>query len=236
MHSFASVVLFLFAVSLPAQIATPVLWPLGCPVPTTLSNDTSQPLPYMFCTPTVTDSTGQLLVWGICAQAELLLPPGETVTTHWYQQDQFGQQVPPGLYHVNGVPVVIGATELGLRPLGAPHPGVSRSIELCATNGAGLVYALGASFSASAGIGLGCGVHLPIDNDWLLGESLTNTAVFPGFVGVLDAEGRTSAPAIVLPALPVLQGITFQLAFVTVNPAAPCGFERASHVVSVTIQ
>lgn len=238
MNLLAPAVSFLFAVALPSQIVVPnpIPWPLGHPVPSTLANDTTQPLPFQFCTPTVTDVNGQLIAWGICAQVELLLPPGETVTTYWHQTDASGQQVPPGLYHVNGVPFVIGATELGIQPLGQPLRGAIRSIELCATNGAGLVYAVGASFTATAGIGLGCGVHLPIDHDWLLGESLTNSAVFPDFVGMLDAAGRTSAPAIVLPALPILQGITFQLAFVTVSPAAPCGFERASHAVAVTIQ
>lgn len=238
MRSLAPVVSFLFAVVLPSQIVlpNPTPWPLGCPVPSTLANDTTQPITYMYCTPTVTDAFGQLVTWGICAQAELLLPPGETVTTYWYQTDSFGQQVPPGVYHVNGVPYVVGAAELGLAPLGEPRIGATRHVELCATNAAGLVYALGASFSANVGIGLGCGVHLPIDFDWLLLESLQNPTVFPDFVGVLDADGRTSAPAIVLPSLPILQGIGLHLAFVTLNPAAPCGFERTSGARTVTVQ
>ncbi|MBL8730394.1 MAG: hypothetical protein JNM25_18395 [Planctomycetes bacterium] len=238
MHTFRLVVLLALAVPLRSQILlpNPIAWPLGCPVPSTIENNTTQAFTYTYCTPTVTDQFGQVVTWGICLQADLLLPPGETVTSYWNQTDLAGQQVPPGIYHVNGRPFAIGNAELALAPLGAPHPGASRSIELCATGGAGLVYALGASFSAGAGISLGCGVHLPIDFDWLLVESVTNAAVFPGFVGALDADGRTAAPTIVLPPVPWLAGITFQLAFVTLNQAAPCGFERASGAVQVTIQ
>jgi hypothetical protein len=238
MRSLSLVVLLAFALPLPSQIVlqNPIAWPLGCPVPSTIENNTTQAMPYTYCTPTVTDSFGQIVTWGLCLGAELPLPPGETVTTRWYQADMFGQQVPPGIYYVNGRPYDLGNAELALQPLGAPHVGASRSIELCATNAAGLVYALGASFSATVGIPLGCGVHLPIDFDWLLVESITNGAVFPGFVGALDADGRTSAPTIVLPPVPWLVGITFDLAFVTLSPAAPCSFERTSGAVQVTIQ
>lgn len=233
-----SFVAFLLASSLPAQIAlpTPVPWPLGCPVPATLANNGVQPLSYMYCTPTVVDLAGQPVTFGLCALAILALPPGETVTTYWNQTDAFGAQVPPGVYVVNGQPYDLGASQLGLAPLGPPHPGATRSIELCATNGADVPYALAASFGSAAGIPLGCGVDLPLDFDWLLVESLTNAAVFPDFVGVLDADGRTQAPAIVLPPLAVLVGIGFDLAFVTLDPGAPCGFGRASSARHVVVE
>ncbi|MBL9077916.1 MAG: hypothetical protein JNL08_10460 [Planctomycetes bacterium] len=227
---------FLFAAAAPSQIAlpNPMPWPLGQPIPFTIENNTDTPFAYTFCTPMVTDLSGQFVAMGFCAFAELQLAPGATVTSYWYQQDMNGLPVPPGIYLVNGRPYAIGTIDLALQPLGAPHVGETRAIELTASNGAGVPYALGASFGTSFGIPLGCGVHFPLDFDWLLVESLTNAAVFPGFVGVLDADGRTSVPAIVLPPLPVLVGLGLDLAFVTFDAGAPCGFGRTSlpfHVV-----
>lgn len=214
---------------------TPIPWPLGCPVPSTIENNGTAPFSYTYCTPTVTDAAGQLVTWGLCLFAELQLGPGETSTTHWNQTDFFGLQVPPGVYFVNGVAFDVGATDAALRPLGSPHPGSTRAIELCSPLDPGAPYLLGAAFSANTGIPLGCGVHFPLDLDWLLVDSLTNAAVFPAFVGTLDAGGRTSAPAIALPPLPWLVGISLQLGFVTLGPATPCGWNRASSAVTVTI-
>lgn len=229
---------FLLVSGLQAQIVAPVPvpWPLGCPIPSTIENNTQTPFPYTLCTPFVTDANGQWVSIGICLFAELELAPGETVTTWWDQRDQNGAPVPPGLYFVNGVGYVVGAVELGLHPLGSPHVGHERHIELCATSGANVPYAVGASFSSQFGIPLGCGVHLPLDYDLLLVDSLTNAAVFPDFVGVLDGDGRSSAPAIVLPPLPFLIGVSFDLAFVTLDPGAPCGFGRTSAPMTVEIR
>ena len=235
MNTFAASLLAAAVTTTAAVAQTPIPWPIGCPVPSTLENNDTAPLTYSFCTPTVTDAAGQIVVWGLCTAAEMLLPPGETVTSYWHQQDAFGLQVPPGIYHVNGVAFDIGATDIALRPLGSPHPGSSRSIELCSPNDGNATYLLGASFSSIAGIPLGCGVTFPLDFDWLLVDSLTNPAVFPNFIGSLDAAGRSTAPAIVLPPLPVLLGISFDLGFVTVGPATPCGWNRASGATTVTV-
>lgn len=213
----------------------PIPWPIGSPVPSTIQNNDTVPLPYSWCTPTVTDATGQIVVWGLCLAVELQLPPGETVTTWWDQRDQFGVAVAPGVYHVNGVPFDLGATAAALRPLGAPHPGASRSIALASPNDPNATYLLAAAFSSNFGIPLGCGVTFPLDFDWLLVDSLTNPVVFPGFVGALDADGRSTAPAIVLPPLPVLLGISFDLGFVTTGSATACGWSRTAGPVAVTI-
>jgi hypothetical protein len=218
-----------------AQSAVPIPWPLGSPIPATIENNTTAPLSYTFCTPTVQDASGQLVVWGLCTAAIMLLPPGETVTSWWYQHDENGVQVPPGVYFVNGVPFDVGATDAALRPLGSPHGGSARSIALASPNDPNATYVLAASFSRTLGIPLGCGVHFPIDFDWLLVESLTNPIVFPNFVGALDADGRSQAPAVVLPPLPVLVGISFDLAFATIGGATPCGWSRASAPITVTV-
>lgn len=238
MRIFSLVVSLLLVSGLQAQIVAPVPvpWPLGCPIPSTIENNTQVPLTYQFCTPFVQDANGNFVGFGLCAFAELALEPGGTVTTWWNQLDMNGVPVPPGLYYVNGVPYVVGAVELGLHPLGSPHIGHERHLALCATNGANVPYAVGASFSSQFGIPLGCGVHLPLDYDLLLVDSLTNAAVFPDFVGVLDGDGRSTAPAIVLPPLPFLIGVTFDLAFVTLDPGAPCGFGRSSAPMTVEIR
>ena len=221
--------------SVAAAQTTPIPWPLGAPIPFTLENNTTAPIPYQFCTPTVSDASGQHVVWGLCTMAIMMLPPGETVTSWWYQHDETGAQVPAGIYFVNGVPFDVGATGAALRQLGSPHVGTSRSIVLSSPGDPHAPYLLGASFSHTAGIPLGCGVHFPLDFDWLLVDSLTNPVVFPDFVGTLDADGRTTAPAIVLPPLPVLVGISFDLAFVTLGGGTPCGFHRASPAITVTV-
>jgi len=219
-----------------ANAQTPIPWPLGAPVPFTLQNNGTTPLSYQFCTPTVTDAAGQLVVWGLCTAAELSLPPGDTVTSWWHQHDAFGVQVAPGVYHVNGVPFAIGATDIGLRQLGSPHPGATRSITLTSPNDPNASYLLAASFSSNFGVPLGCGVTFPLDYDWLLLDSLTNPMMFPDFVGTLDGNGRSEAPAIVLPAIPALVGISFDLGFVTFVPSSPCGWTRASTALHVTIE
>ncbi|MBL8749273.1 MAG: hypothetical protein JNK78_08935 [Planctomycetes bacterium] len=214
----------------------PIPWPLGAPVPTTIENNGTAPLSYMFCTPTVTDAAGQPVTTGLCAFAFLQLPPGETSTTHWLQTDDFGAPVPPGLYFVNGVPFAIGAADAALRSLGSPHPGSTRAIELASPNDPNAPYIVAAAFSSTNGFSLGCGVQFPLDNDGLLGASLSDPAVFQNFFGVLDGTGRSSAPAIALPAIPELVGFAFDLAFTTLSPASPCGFVRASVVSHVTVQ
>lgn len=227
----------LFAATTLAQApTTPIPWPVGCAVPSTLENNGAAAISYMFCTPTVTDANGQIVTFGLCLFADLLLGPGETSTAYWNQTDMFGLPVAPGIYVVNGVPYDIGAANAALQPLGSPHPGTARTIELCSPADAGAPYLLAASFSSSVGIPLGCGVHFPLDFDWLLGESLGNPAVFANFLGTLDASGRTTAPAVVLPPLPILVGIGFDLAFLTLDPTNPCGLGRASGAVSVTIR
>lgn len=237
MKTLAPILLLTLAVTTTrANAQTPIPWPLGAPVPTTIENNGTTPLTYMFCTPTVTDASGQLVTIGICAFADLLLPPGETSTTRWFQTDGFGAPVLPGVYFVNGVAFDIGATDAALRTLGSPHPGSTRTIDLASPNDPNAAYIVAASFTSTTGFSLGCGVHFPLDNDGLLGASLSDPAVFQNFFGVLDGAGLSSAPAIALPAIPELVGLPFDLAFTTLSPASPCGFVRASVVSHVTVQ
>lgn len=215
---------------------SPTAWPLGCLIPSTLENNGTTPLLYIPGTPTVTGSLGQIVKFGNSVGVELPLPPGETVTSYWDQTDGLGQPVPPGIYYVNGRPFDVGATNIALATLGSPHVGARRSIELCAPGQPNAPYVLAASFSSSVGLPLGCGRQFPLDGDALLVASLTNQSIFPDFLGALGADGRTSQPAIVLPATATLVGIPFDLAFVTADPLAACGIGLISAAVHTIVQ
>jgi hypothetical protein len=222
----------LAAVTLAQAVPTP--WPLGAPVPATIANDTTAPIPFSPFTPTVT--AGGLVVYqGLTVGTVLLLPPGETYTGWWMQNDGLGAQVPPGVYDVGGQPFALGATAAGLAPLGAPHVGVARNVVLAAPSQPDAAYVLAAAFGSTTGIALGCGRTFPLDADALLGLSVSGSPLFANFVGTLGPTGTTTAPAVVLPSLPWLVGIAFELAFVTLDATAPCGIGAISGVARTTI-
>jgi hypothetical protein len=222
------------AQGLSAASATP--YPYGCPVPSVLANDTNGPLWYTPCPPNVTDAGGAPVFTPFCLQIAVLLEPGEVYVSYWGQNDDFGQPVPPGLYFVNGQPFDVQPTHAtGLVALGRPRLGLTRGFELCSPADAGRVYALAASSGTTVGIPLGCGLTFPLDFDALLLDSLTNPAVFPNFIGVLDAAGRTSDPRIVVPFLPSLAGIQFDVAFAVLDPNVPCGVTRVSDPLHLAV-
>lgn len=218
-----------------ALAQTPTPWPVGAFVPWTQANNSAVPQLYGLCSPTVTDTSGAIVQWGICAAVIVFLASGETFTSYWNQKDETGQQVPPGVYFVGGRPFAIGAATAGLSMLGEPHVGFARHVELGAPGQAGAPYVLAASFSAAAGLPLGCGLTFPLDPDALLSASISGAPFFPNFLGVLDQDARTAAPAVVLPNLPWLIGLSFDLAFLTIDATQPCGVGRVSPAVVTTI-
>jgi hypothetical protein len=52
---------------------------------------------------------------------------------------------------------------------------------------------------------------------------------------VLDAAGRTSDPRIVVPFLPSLAGIQFDVAFAVLDPNVPCGVTRVSDPLHLAV-
>ena len=150
MKSLSTLVLALLAA--PAVLPAQTPWPIGCPVPVTVANNGTTPLPYQPCTPVVTDAQGNFVSIGLCLQVLIMMPPGAAETMYWNQTDSTGQQVAPGLYFVNGQPFVIGGADMAVEPLGAPHVGYTRNVEVCAADQAGQPYILAASFSSLAGI------------------------------------------------------------------------------------
>ncbi|QDU83383.1 hypothetical protein Pla163_04820 [Planctomycetes bacterium Pla163] len=215
---------------------TPIPWPLGCPIPSVVANDSAGILEYTPCHPIVADANGQLVFIGFCMQVLIFLPPGGVGVLSWNQTDNSGQQVPPGVYSVNGLLYDVGATDCALMPLGAPFAGARRAVHLCAPAHPDAFYVLAASGSISTGIPLGCGRTFPLDLDTLLLQSIAPSAVFTDFIGQLDAFGTTSAPAMDVPAQPSLVGVSFHLAFMTLDPTAPCGVGAICDPVLTTIR
>jgi len=214
----------------------PTPWPLGCPAPHTIVNNSSGPMFLSVCTPTVTNAAGQVVSQGGCAPFPAMISTGGRLTIWWNQQSG-GQQVPPGVYFVNSTPYDIGNFNIGITMLGAPHPGTNtRNVHICAPSQANAPFLCAAAFSSNVGIPLGCGRTFPLDPDALFAASLGNSTVFPSFVGTLDPAGKTDVPAIALPPLNALLGIAFEIAAVTVETAAPCGIGAISAAVPVVVQ
>ncbi|MBN2489879.1 MAG: hypothetical protein JXQ29_03405 [Planctomycetes bacterium] len=111
--------------------------------------------------------------------------------------------------------------------------GKTLAIAWTATASPGRVYQAGASLAEGMGFVLGSR-YLPIRLDQLFWLSLANPVLFSKFSGVLD-PGGTAAGGVTIPAVPMLAGIDFYLAFVTVWPAAPSGIEAFSGAWKVSI-
>ena len=232
-----SLVALAFVALAPFAAAQSGVYPLGCPVPSVLANDTGGNLWYTPCPPWVTDANGNAVYTPFCLQIVQLLAPDEVVVSYWNQQDDNGQQVPPGKYIVNGRKVEISASaETALTAHGSPRIGLSRAIELCSPQDPLAFYALAAAGSSAVGIPLGCGLMFPLDLDALLLQSVSNPNVFPSFIGVLDQDGRTTDPRISVPFQPSLVGIQFDVAFVVFDPNAACGVARVSGTLPLAIK
>ena len=212
-------------------------FPLGCPVPFTVVNDTANTIQISPCLPPVTDEGGQLVFGGFCLQSLIFLEPGGAFTMYWTQINEAGDQVPPGVYFFGGQKFDIGAADAAVAALGSPKTGAQRSFQLCAPGSANLAYLLAASGSSAGGIPL-CGgaLSFPLDFDGIFQASQSLPAFFIDFSGTLDAAGRTTAPALAVPANPALVGLGLELAFLTLDPSDPCGIGDISPPLAVTIQ
>jgi hypothetical protein len=224
-----------FAADAAAQTA--LRYPVGVRVPWVFANDTDDLSGLTPCGPFVTDANFVPVQWfQACAQVFVFVEPGGVYTLYWGQKDDNGQQVAPGLYYVEGVPVEIDASLVtAITPLGRPRVGYARSIELASPTTPNGTYVLAAAGSSTSGIDLGCGVTFPLDFDALLLQSVTTPSTFPNFIGTFDAQGYSTAPSIAVPNLPSLAGIQFDLAFAVLDPFAPCGVAVVSQAVTTQI-
>ena len=99
---------------------------------------------------------------------------------------------------------------------------------------AGKIYLLAGSSGSEPGLQLGS-LHVPLNPDsWLsLSLDLANSSVYPGSIGLLDAQGRGTT-ALVLPPMndPTLIGMVFEHAYLVWSGG---GFSFASNPVRVTL-
>jgi hypothetical protein len=220
--------------------------PVGAPIAITVANDTNagiflaNPCPYH-----VRNSTGATIYSPICIQIIVNIAPGEVFTTLWPQVDDSGTQVPPGTYFVDvnfpggtsSTSVVIdAATQAGAAQLGPTRTGTSRHLYLVSTPAdAGHAYLVGASnFPTQGGI-VTCGGTVPLQNDALLQLSQTPNPYFGAFSGNLGNTASTTDPVINVPNIPGLNGATFVVAFVVLDPNAACIVRRISAPLLIVV-
>lgn len=121
--------------------------------------------------------------------------------------------------HVWALNSAIAGTPLSISVRFARHPGK--------------LYIAAASFSRQPGIPIDSRtVPLTPDNLFRLSQSVP--ALFQGFAGALDAQGRAGMN-VLIPALPI-QGLRMFLAAVVVDPAAPSGIAQISQPYGITVQ
>jgi hypothetical protein len=79
--------------------------------------------------------------------------------------------------------------------------------------------------------------HIRLDYDFLFDLSVFQGGggIFFSFQGMLGPQGTTSFPAVVVPNLPFLSGLTIHYAFATGGSGAPSGVNTVSDTASMTI-
>ncbi len=117
---------------------------------------------------------------------------------------------------------------------GVAHPGSTVNITMRLRPDANLPYIMAASGGDSPGIPLGDSRIVPLNFDALFLISLQPNPFFSGFVGALDANGDAKAQAFI-PADPGLVGLSFAVAFVTLNPSASLGIQTVSNSTIINI-
>ena len=117
--------------------------------------------------------------------------------------------------------------------LSTPVPGAPLSLSVRFARHPGKLFLAAASFSRSPGIPVDSRfVPLTIDN--LFSLSLNTPALFQGFGGTLDSQGRAGMN-VIIPNLP-LRGIRMFFAAIVIDLAAPSGIGQISQPYGVTIR
>lgn len=209
----------------------PTTAPTGGSIAIAISNDTAVTEFTGVCPFFVTDGLGNTVYSPFCIAIVVTINPGDTFVTGWDQKDDFGQQVPNGLYNINlavasaGLqvfPITIGGPAAAMTEIGAPRPGTSRNLLFSAPAFPNLPYIGGASLPYSSGI-LTCGGLVPVDQDPILTYSTTpGNGNFLAFTGTLSANGETANPAVVVPPFSGLSGLTLSMTFVVVDTTLAC--------------
>jgi len=131
----------------------------------------------------------------------------------------------------------VNFTDSGYPRVGAADTakiGQAMPIKWIAANSANKQFLAAASFTErKAGFVFGPR-YFPLVADPLFILSLTNPAVFGGFAGKLDGNG-TGIGAVSIPNIPLLAGIPFSIAYVTIDAGAPFGIFQISGPWKVTM-
>ncbi len=242
----------LLACSATAQIsgnASPAVAPIGCPIQMTITNDTASVIGTGACYYQVYDAITGAPVYApmFCVMIWLPIGPGQTLTMEWPQINSSGGPVPAGQYVAkitlpngggqvsrNFTIVPTTPNSAAIAQLGTFRAGTTRSFDLWAPNAANDVYLVLASATTVVGNPTCAGVF-PLDFDFLLAMSLNyNSGVFQATYGLLNGAGRSQSPAIAVPA--GVSGVTFNVAFVAVDPTQSCGITAMSAAEPITIQ
>lgn len=215
--------------------------PLGSQIAISVANDTnsaiflSNPCPYQ-----VKNAAGAVIYSPFCIQIIVNVNAGAVFTTYWPQIDNSNIQVAPGTYFVDvffpgGTSttsiVIDNVTQAGAAQLGPTRPGTNRHLYLTSkpTNGdGGYMYLMAASgLPVSGGIPT-CGGVVPLENDAILQLSLMPNPYLLGFSGSLGNTATSTTPSINVPNVPGLSGAVFTVAWVVLDPSAPCIVRRIS--------
>ena len=236
---------------LQAQVAGtfgPKIAPVGCNIKMSITNDTGATIGTGPCYYTVHDATGNAVYAPfICPFIWIPIGPGQTLTKEWPQVTNNGNHVPPGQYIVtltlpSGAGQVTGPlsivpqtpTSAGITPASVFRSGMTRHLDLWAPAGANHPYLVLASATATTGVPTCAGIF-PLDYDFLFAMSLSyNTGVFQNTYNLMSGFGTSLLPAIAIPAN--VSGISFNVAFVTIDPTQGCGISTMSAAEQIMIQ
>ena len=221
--------------------------PLGSPVFASVTNDTGLIMGIGGCPWRVFDEGGGLVFDATCLVQEFLIGPLGTINYRWNQVDQEGNPVPPGLYTMEVltpggrflVPFQVGGTDANLHLKGTPAIGTNvigfggRQVAVTSPLDPGRPYRVAASFASAPGIPT-CGGIVPLADDALFRASLRGSVV-ANASGTLNGNGYSESALLPVPNEPALVGIDFVLAFVVLDPGAPCIVRRISEPLPLTI-
>lgn len=219
----------------------PTIVPAGGVTWITVSNETlvnfdlPSPCPFHVTDPLF----GAQIYAPACPGVLQTIAAGASYTVPWRLHDDFGVAVPAGTYlvtvqlggsAVSGYVQVSAAAASGVAALGAFSQGHARTIAMTAPSEAGSTYVVAAAFGDAVGT-VFCGGMIPLDLDPLLLFSTTpGNGVFFNTVGVLDANGETTAPFVLVPPLPPLPGgfVSIRIAGAILDPTSACPIRSVS--------
>jgi hypothetical protein len=136
---------------------------------------------------------------------------------------------PAGPLYATDTPFHRSCAALALRR--DPQVGAPVTVSLSAPCQGNRTYAIAAAFGTEPGIPVDTR-RIPLNPDGLFLVSLSVPAVFAGFIGVLDGTGNGAGT---LHVVPQMAGLTFYLAAVTLEGAAPSGLGAISGALPVRV-